>query len=105
MSDLFPLAEPRLIEAIYDIRHEMTRPSVLYRASVFQDGNMFCCLYGENLQEGLAAYGETPAEAVHNFDFYVWQGRPVPEKKRAVADEIAAARGPVAAMAAEGLLP
>lgn len=56
-------------------------PSVLYRAKIFPDGNAWCCLYGENIQEGVCAFGATPAEAVRNFDWYVWHGRPVPEAK------------------------
>jgi hypothetical protein len=34
---------------------------------VFLDGNMYCCLQGENIQEGIAGFGETPAIAVKRF--------------------------------------
>jgi hypothetical protein len=34
---------------------------------VFLDGNAYCCLRGENLQEGIAGFGETPAAAVQQF--------------------------------------
>lgn len=47
---------------------EQTRPSVLYRPSLAPDGNMWCALYGENLQEGVAGFGETPAKAMADFD-------------------------------------
>ena len=43
-------------------------PSVLYRAKVFPDGNDWCALYGDNIQEGVCGFGKTPAEAVHDFD-------------------------------------
>jgi hypothetical protein len=33
-----------------------------------KDGNMWCFLYGENLQEGIAGFGETPHEAMVDFD-------------------------------------
>jgi len=26
----------------------------------YKDGNQWCCLYGENLQEGIAGFGSTP---------------------------------------------
>ena len=53
-------------------------PSVLYKPRVFLDGNMWCCLYGENIQEGVCAFGSTPHKAVENFDHYTWYGKPSP---------------------------
>ena len=44
------------------------RPSVLYRPRLFLDGNAYCALYGDNLQEGCAGFGATPAEAMADFD-------------------------------------
>ena len=32
-----------------------------------KDGNQFCFLYGENLQEGIAGFGSTVFEAVNDF--------------------------------------
>ena len=43
-------------------------PSVLYRPKVFPDGNAWCALYGDNIQEGVCGFGKTPAEAVHDFN-------------------------------------
>jgi len=43
-------------------------PSVLYRPRLMADGTKWCALYGENLQEGVAGFGDTPAEAMHEFD-------------------------------------
>lgn len=34
---------------------------------VFQDGDQWCAMVGENLQEGEAAFGGTPATALDNF--------------------------------------
>jgi hypothetical protein len=34
----------------------------------FKDGNMWCFLYGENLQEGVAGFGETPYQAMFAFE-------------------------------------
>ena len=33
---------------------------------VFMDGNLWCALLGDNLQDGLAGFGETPAEALRS---------------------------------------
>lgn len=35
---------------------------------VFPDGDQWCALYGENIQEGVAAFGDTPAKAAIQFD-------------------------------------
>lgn len=48
--------------------YEMARPSAVYGPKLYPDGNMWCALYGENLQDGLAAFGETPDEAMTAFD-------------------------------------
>ena len=40
----------------------------ILKPRVFPDGNMWCALYGKNLQEGVAAFGETPAKAAVQFD-------------------------------------
>jgi len=47
---------------------EMMRPFFLLKPKVFPDGDMWCALYGENLQEGVAGFGETPAKASTQFD-------------------------------------
>lgn len=81
MSSDWSYVQMHMQERIHDVANQLCRPSVLYRPRVFRDGDMYCCLYGENLQEGLAAFGRTPSEAVDNFDFYVWHGKPEPELK------------------------
>lgn len=47
---------------------EMQRPSVLFRPILSKDGDSWCALYGNNLQEGFAAFGETPDKAMRAFD-------------------------------------
>lgn len=32
--------------------------------SCFQDGNLVCCMIGDNLQEGVAGFGDTVSEAL-----------------------------------------
>ena len=43
-------------------------PSYIYRPTFSVDGNKWCALYGENLQEGVAGFGDSPAEAYADFD-------------------------------------
>lgn len=47
-------AKPRTVIDYGDIR-------------VFEDGNQWCALRGENLQEGEAAFGDTPMQAIGEF--------------------------------------
>lgn len=48
--------------------YEMQRPSVLYRPSISLDGSKWCALYGDDLIKGVAGFGDTPAEAMADFD-------------------------------------
>ena len=50
------------------VAYEMRRPSVLFRPNLSMDGNQWCALYGENLQSGVAGFGDTPALAMADFD-------------------------------------
>lgn len=36
-------------------------------AKLSKDGDMYCFLYGENLQEGIAGFGKTPMLAAYAF--------------------------------------
>lgn len=44
------------------------RPSVVWKPKLFIDGAKWCALYGENIQEGVAGFGDSPAEAMWDFD-------------------------------------
>src|SRR5262245_17172364 len=57
-----------LQQEIYAISHEMQRPSVLYRPTVEPDGNKWCALYGADLMSGVCGFGDTPEEAMADFD-------------------------------------
>lgn len=54
---------------------EMQRPSVLYRPSLSLDGAMWCALYGDDLMDGVAGFGETPAAAMTAFDQAFYHAR------------------------------
>jgi len=43
-------------------------PSVLYRPRIFRDGDMWCCLLGDDLQVGVVGFGESPSKAVQDFN-------------------------------------
>lgn len=46
---------------------EMTLVATL-KPRIFIDGNMWCVLWGENLQDGIAGFGATPRLAVYDFN-------------------------------------
>jgi hypothetical protein len=54
--------------AIQEAAYGMMRPSVVWRPRIFIDGNAWCALYGENLQDGVAGFGDSPADAMYAFD-------------------------------------
>ena len=61
--------------AIWEVANEATeavrstaKPSVLYRPTIGRDGNKWCALYGANLMEGVCGFGDSPAEAMSDFD-------------------------------------
>lgn len=47
---------------------ESRRPFVLLKPKLYPDGDMWCALYGENIQEGVCGFGETPEKAAQAFD-------------------------------------
>lgn len=64
----FSHARAMLQEAISTANYEYTRPSVLFRPAVYPDGNQWCALYGDDLQNGVAGFGDSPALACEDFD-------------------------------------
>ena len=47
---------------------DQRKPSVLFRPSIYIDGNQWCALYGKNIQCGVSGFGDSPAEAMEDFD-------------------------------------
>lgn len=56
------------MSAIHIAAAEYERPSVLFRPKLSIDGDQWCALYGENLQDGVAGFGDSPAKAMYDFD-------------------------------------
>jgi hypothetical protein len=55
-------------EAVRQAATAYEYPSVIFRPSLKIDGNLWCALYGNNLQDGVAGFGESPALAMSDFD-------------------------------------
>ena len=71
LRDAFSRADQLLIsvaENYTEAAYEQMRPSVLYRPALSVDGDWWCALYGDDLQSGIAGFGETPATAMKDFD-------------------------------------
>lgn len=47
---------------------QASAPHVLMRPKISIDGNAWCALYGDNLMEGVAGFGDSPAAAMAEFD-------------------------------------
>ena len=53
---------------MFDYSLKMNEPFTLYRPHLYLDGNQWCALYGDNLQEGVAGFGDSPELAVAAFN-------------------------------------
>lgn len=53
---------------MYEYAGKVNEPFTLYRPRLFVDGNQWCALYGENIQDGVAGFGDTPEKAVKAFN-------------------------------------
>ena len=40
------------------------RPCVLWKPSLYRDGNQWCALLGENIQDGVVGFGDSPDAAM-----------------------------------------
>ena len=54
--------------AICEAAAFVAAPHTRMRPAIYPDGNMWCALYGENLQDGVCGFGETPELACQDFD-------------------------------------
>lgn len=61
-------AANQIQEAIQHAMYCQMEPSVLYRPRIFQDGDSWCALLGDDLQIGICGWGYSPAEAVEAFN-------------------------------------
>lgn len=71
MRDAFGMADHHMACVAQEFAaaaHEQQRPSTLYRPALSIDGDQWCALYGDNLQDGVAGFGDSPSEAMCDFD-------------------------------------
>lgn len=54
--------------AAEDAANRAREPFMQLRPKMFIDGDQWCALYGENLQDGVAGFGSTPAKAEADFN-------------------------------------
>lgn len=66
----------RIAQSFAEAAIEHQLPHVLMRPKLSQDGDMWCALYGDNLQEGVAGFGKSPGEAMSAFDIEWWKKLP-----------------------------
>jgi hypothetical protein len=64
----FQAAAGDLKREIYQLGITLSLPHVLMRPKISIDGNQWCALYGDNLQDGVAGFGSSPCEAMGDFD-------------------------------------
>ena len=68
------------------IEYESVRPCVLMRPKLSVDGNQWCALYDDNLQDGVAGFGDSPNEAMINFD-RMWHEK-LPRKRNNMSMQV-----------------
>ena len=57
-----------IVACSQDVATAWTRPCVLFKPHIYPDGNQWCALYGEDLQMGVAGFGDSPELACEDFD-------------------------------------
>jgi hypothetical protein len=57
-----------------DVEQKKMSPFYLLRPRMFPDGNLWCVLYGEDVQSGVVGFGDTPEHAAEQFD-WAWRNQ------------------------------
>jgi len=60
--------QQRVANEAMSVEENRGRPFMLLRPRIYPDGNQWCALYGENIQEGVCGFGDTPELASRDFD-------------------------------------
>lgn len=55
-------------EKLTHITNELTRPSVMFKPTITQDGNAWIALLGDDLAVGVVGSGDSPEAAMRDFD-------------------------------------
>lgn len=83
-------AKQMLQQEIYAVAYEMRRPSAVFKPTLSADGSQWCALLGEDLQRGVAGFGDTPEAAMAAFDQAFWKGRTPAAIRLAKAEQVPA---------------
>ena len=75
LRDAFNYAAEAMASSARSYYSELSAPSIVFRPSLSIDGNQWCALYGDNLQGGVAGFGDSPASAMADFD-RAWYAKP-----------------------------
>lgn len=51
-----------------NVAFEMQSPAAIYRPKLSIEGSQWCALYGDDLQSGVAGFGDSPALAMTDFN-------------------------------------
>lgn len=54
--------------SVMDQFRDLTQPHCIFKPKVFKEGNKWCALYGDNIQEGVCGFGDTPIHACIDFN-------------------------------------
>jgi hypothetical protein len=57
------------------MQQEYCRPAVVFKPRIFMDGDQWCALYGDDLQNGVAGFGDSPDKAMRAFDAAWYENR------------------------------
>lgn len=68
-----------VMQSCQNAASEYERPSVVFKPKLAKDGDHWCALLGDNLQDGVAGFGKSPAEAMWNFDAKWYEKLPIKE--------------------------
>ncbi len=58
----------RIVSQIDGILYDLAQPFTRLRPKMYMDGDMWCALYGENIQDGVCGFGESPQKASEAFN-------------------------------------
>ncbi len=78
--------------AIDSAAAQYERPSAVFKPRLSVDGDQWCALYGDNLQDGVAGFGDSPADAMWHFDRN-WGAKLPAQKPDSRAEEVLRAHG------------
>lgn len=62
------LVRMEVVTTVARVEDAYCAPHAVMRPRVFLDGEVWCALYGENVQDGVAGFGPTPEKACADFD-------------------------------------